>query len=274
MTNKNNNKIKKADKDAITIKEALKETCINALKEADNNTALKEAAKELKETLKEAGLSATANDEPTKQFIGQVKIDLNNLSPVEEVKEDYLLEKVDATESRTTEEYRIQLLNTVFFYKNLADIARKRRNESSFCNVAPEEITKEFIVATKKWEYAKMNYQKYEKDCHAKTVRNTFIYSISCESCDAGVYPAIVYITESSAFKILNNDKIEKKFVHGTENIMCYQNGYEIRLVRYCLGKLPIDKIYTLEDALHTILLDDKRFKCTEDQKESSEELQ
>lgn len=247
MTNKNNNKIKKAD-----------------------NNALKEAVKELKEALKEEGnnaLAAAANE--PKQFIGQVKIDLNNPSPVEEVKEDYLLEKADATGSRTTEEYRIQLLNTVFFYKNLADIARKRRNESSFCNVAPEEITKEFIVATKKWEYAKMNYQKYEKDCHAKTVRNTFIYSISCESCDAGVYPAIVYITESSAFKILNNDKIEKKFVHGTENIMCYQNGYEIRLVRYCLGELPIDKIFTLEEALHMILLDDKRFKSAEDQKES-----
>ncbi|MBP5565275.1 MAG: hypothetical protein J6X45_06105 [Lachnospiraceae bacterium] len=245
---------------------------IEALKEADKNPTLKEAVKELKEALKsEVGynaLSAVANDEPVKQFVGEVKIDLNN-PPVEEVKEDYLLEKVDATESRQTEEYRIRLLNAVFFYKNLADIARKRRNEASFCNVAPEEITKEFIVATKKWEYAKINYEKYEKDCHAKTVRNTFIYSISCESCDSGVYPAIVYITESSAFKILNNPKIEKKFIHGTENIMCYQNGYEIRLIRYCLGELPIDKIYTLEDALHQVLLDDKRFKSAEDQEES-----
>lgn len=242
-----------------------------ALKVA-NDTTLKEAVKELKEALKsEAGyntLPAVENDEPAKQFVGEVKIDLNNPSLEED--EYHLLEKVDdATGSRQTEEYRIRLLNAVFFYKNLADIARKRRNEASFCNVAPEEITKEFIVTTKKWEYAKMNYEKYEKDCHAKTVRNTFIYSISCESTDAGVYPAIVYITESSAFKILNNPKIEKKFIHGTENIMCYQNGYEIRLTRYCLGELPIDKIYTLEDALHQVLLDDKRFKSAEDQEES-----
>ena len=55
---------------------------------------------------------------------------------------------------------------------------------------------------------------------------------------------------------------------------MCYENGYEIRLMRHCLGEILIDRIFTLEDAIHKILLDDKRFKCAEDQKESSEELQ
>ena len=283
MTNKNNNKIKKADKDAITIKEVLKE--------AGNNTTLKEAAKELKETLKEAGLSATANDESTKQFIGQVKIDLNNPSPAEEVKEDYLLEKVDATtitekaetaESKTTEEChleteenRIRDLNDVYFYKNLVNIARKKRNEASFCNLAPVEITKEFIFAINRLEFAKARYERYEKDYPAKSaLGKTFIYSICCESCDAGVYPEIVYITETAASKILNNRRIEKRFINGTENIMCYENGYEIRLMRHCLGEILIDRIFTLEDAIRKILLDDKRFKCAEDQKESSEELQ
>ena len=266
MAKYNNNKIK----------EALKEAGINALKEA-------------------TALTAVANE--PKQFVAQVKIDINNPSPVED---NYLLEKVDAAaitekaeitetaatdtndkkeEKKYTEEEHMLDLNTLYFLRNDVNVLRKKRHDASFCNIAPRDITKEFLIASNKLEMSKNLYErKYDKKINpGRFLLNTpskYIYSITCESCDVGVYPTTVYITEDSAIKILNNNKIEKKFSYGTGNILCSQNGYDIRLIRLDLGEMLIDNILTLEDALHKILLDDKRFKSAEDQKESSEELQ
>lgn len=250
----------------------------------ENINALKKA---LKEECNNA-LTAVANDEPAKQFIDEVKIDLNNPSPVEEVNEDYLLEKVDATaitEKKYTEEERIRDLNNVYFRRRIAVKERKKRNDLSFCGIAPEDITKDFIVASKKWEFESKMYEgKYGKKPGAAvypysilacTPNTKFIYSLTCESCNCGVYPITVFITEESAVKILNDNKVEKKFIYGTANILCCQNGYQLRLMRYDLGETEVKEILTFEDALHKVLLDDKRFKSAEDQKEeSSKELQ